>query len=117
MSAGVYHFTECTNEDTVPQTVFTFTETENDVTTDLDLTGTTITMTIKNASGTVLAERMTTDSEIIIATNVVTVLAFNAPSEAGAHTYDIQVDFPDGTRKTYLRGKFPVRLGVTDGPD
>lgn len=115
MEPGNYNFPSHVAEDTVKARTFTITRTpQGGSAGPEDLTNATVHFTVRDELDLVAYEA--TDGAGLShngALGVVTLDAFNAPSKAGVHNHDLEINFPDGRRHTYIKGTLPVTQGQT----
>jgi len=109
MEPGIFNFKNRYAGDTSNDVRFELTE--EDGTTPINLTGVTFLMQIKSRNYGVMAKELTGASGITIVDAVGGIFNMNSfvvDFSAGKYVYDIQLTFPSGVVKTYLRGQFNV---------
>lgn len=112
MSVQTYNFPTHTNNDT-------FNGIEFEVLLNavaVDLTGATVKMQLKDASGKPVSEFSTTNSKLEITDAVAGKFAFKKQIIAVSpmrYKYDIQITFLNGDRKTWIKGEWTISKDVT----
>ena len=119
MIPKIYDFRDRYKNDTSGKVSFVATQTIDEVTTPIDLTGVTIRMDIKSNKNSTVSELTLTIGNGITVTNAVNgefeIDAFLCTLNAYNYCYDLEFTFPTGVVQTWIRGNFNVIQDVTYG--
>lgn len=115
MIAGTYNIPTQTNGDTFDGVQFTMTKTIDGTTTAINLTDCQLFSQIKDSKGLVVRD-MSIGNGITV-TNAINgvfqIDSFVVNLGIGTFVYDIQLIYPNGDIKTYVKGAFSVLQDVT----
>ena len=100
---GTFNFGDYVSGDTVPAVPMTFPS-------DMDFTGSTALLQFRRAPGETEVLALTDTSGISIATNVVTIEKFTAPTvnEKTIYFYDLQITTSGGDVRTWSHGSITI---------
>lgn len=119
MQPSEYNFKTQRAGDTFSGLRLTVTRTSNEVTTAVDLTGTTISLQVRKQACLDPIIDISTDTSGIsledAANGIFRIESLIVPQvDSYSYIYDLQFTFPNGVVQTYLKGAFPIEGDVTE---
>lgn len=77
------------------------------LTPDFDIIGVQAKLNITNCSGRVI-KSLTNGNGLTVTDTTITINKYNVDIECGVHTYDLELTYPDGAIRRYMKGTYKV---------